>query len=99
MVRSKANIGRLSASSFGSFPVLAYSRTVASSTYGFGGHPGMFTTGFDLISESTPTAPVGFGPEEGTPPQDAHEPMEMTAAARAATSLSSVVPFLPAIFR
>src|SRR5947199_273279 len=47
--------------------------------YGFGGQPGILTTGLFLTSVSTPVAPVGFGPDEGTPPHDEHEPMATTA--------------------
>ena len=36
--------------------------------------------------ESTPVAPVGLGSAEGTPPQEAQEPMAMIAAALEPTS-------------
>src|SRR3954447_13575108 len=67
--------------------------------YGFGGQPGRFTTGLFRTSASTPTAPVGLGPLDGMPPQEAQEPMAMTAAACAATSASKSVPLRPAILR
>src|SRR6476469_1343021 len=99
MTRSYANSGRPMASSFGSLPVVAYSSTVPKSTYGFGGQPGMFTTGLEWMIESTPTASVGFGPLEGTPPHEEQEPMAMTAAEWLATSLRRSNPVLPAILR
>src|SRR5688500_9346626 len=66
---------------------------------GLGGQPGMLTIGLFLTSESTPTAPVGLTPEDETPPNDAQEPMAITAAAWFATSRRTSVPFLPPSFR
>lgn len=53
----------------------------------------MLTTGLSLKTARTGEAPVGFGPAEGTPPHEAHEPMAMTAPALLATSwmISSAV--------
>src|SRR5579872_6441248 len=99
MVRSYANFGRPMPSNAGTFPVVAYSRTVPRNTYGFGGQPGMLITGLSLMMVTTPTAPVGLGPLDCRPPHEEQEPMEMTAAAREVTSLSMSIPFLPAIFR
>ncbi len=48
-----------------------------------------FTMGLPEITASTPTAPVGFGSAEGTPPQEAQEPIAITAAAFEATSFTT----------
>src|SRR5215212_6589977 len=99
MTRSYANFGRPLSSSAGSVPVLAYCRMVPRRMYGLGGQPGILTTGLFLMIWSTPTAPVGFGPDDGMPPHDAHDPIEMTAAAWLATSLRTSTPHLPASLR
>src|SRR5512138_2246608 len=78
--------------------MVAYSRTTASKLYGFGGQPGRFTTGFSVRIESTPVAPVGFGPDDGTPPQEAHEPIAITAAAFWPTSFNTCIAGRPASF-
>src|SRR5215467_6894425 len=75
--------------------MVTYSRTTASSVYGFGGQPGKFTIGLPVRMESTPTAPVGFGSEDGTPPQDAHDPMAITAAALPPTSFKTSIAGFP----
>jgi hypothetical protein len=54
----------------------------------------MVTTGLPS-TWPTPDAPVGFGPVEGMPPQEAHEPMAITAAASAAHSLTISIAVRP----
>ena len=53
------------------------------------GQPGMLTMGLLRRTSETPEAPVGLGAAEGMPPQEAQEPMAMTAAARPAISFVS----------
>src|SRR5208282_6430787 len=86
ITRSYANFGRPNSSNSGSLPMVTYSRTTASRLYGLGGQPGRLMIGLPDTTESTPTAPVGFGSADGTPPQEAQQPIAITAAACAATS-------------
>ena len=76
----------------------ANSSTTPSRLYGFGGQPGRLMIALSLMMESTPTAPVGFGSAEGTPPHDAHEPIAMIAAAFDPTSFRTCERGLPASF-
>src|SRR5271165_5499760 len=86
MLRSNANLGRLSASSSGSVPDAANCSTTPSSVYGLGGQPGRLMMVLSGIRSATPTAPVGSGSAEGMLPQEAQDPMAMIAAAFPATS-------------
>ena len=53
-----------------------------------GGQPGMLITlNFSPRISWAPAAPVGLGVAEGQPPQEAQEPMAITAAAWGAVSL------------
>jgi hypothetical protein len=53
----------------------------------------MLTTVLPFSTSCAPTAPVGFGSADGTPPHDAHDPIAMIAPALPATSwtMSSAV--------
>ena len=64
--------------------------------YGFAGQPGKFTTGLSVTTLFVPTAPVGLGSADGMPPQLAHEPIEITAAASAAALRVVSIAVLPA---
>ena len=50
-------------------------------------------------ASATPTEPVGFGGVEGIPPQEAHEPSAITAAAPAAASRVSSSEVWPPILQ
>jgi len=97
MTRAYANLGRPLSSRAGSVPKVANCSTVPRRLYGLAGQPGMFTMGLLRSTSETPTAPVGFGAAEGMPPQDAQEPMAMTAAARPAISFVNSTAVLSAI--
>ena len=58
----------------------------------------MVGTTLPKISE-TLEAPVGFGPVDGMPPQEAQEPMAITAAASAAHSFSRSIAVWPPILQ
>src|SRR4051812_26982922 len=87
MVLAYANSGRFSASSAGRVPNVANCSTVPSRLYGLAGQPGILTTVFPFRISCAPTAPVGLGAADGTPPHDAHEPIAITAPAWLATSV------------
>ncbi len=76
-------------------PKVANWSAVPRRLYGLAGHPGMFTTGLSVTILFTPTAPVGFGSADGTPPHAAQEPIAMTAAAFSATCFSVSIARLP----
>src|SRR5512141_3281683 len=81
MVRAYAKVGRPRLSRAGKVPYVAYWSTVPRRLYGLGGHPGRQTTVFPSSIRGTPTASVGFGSADGMPPQEAQEPIAMTAPA------------------
>src|SRR3546814_8945032 len=81
--------GRFSSSSAGGSTKVRMCSTVERKVYGLGGQPGTLITAVPGITSWVPTAPVGLGVADCTPPQAAHEPMAMTAAAPAAASRTS----------
>src|SRR3546814_16274186 len=80
MMRPYAKRGRFSSSSAGVSPKVRLCSTVERKLYGLGGQPGTLITAVPGITLWVPTAPVGLGVADFTPPQAAQEPMAMPAA-------------------
>ena len=63
------------------------------------GQPGIVTTGIPSRISWAPTAPVGLGAAEGIPPQDAQDPIAITAPACEPTSLRISTAVRPPIWQ